>query len=524
MTGGVNGGEGALLSPPSSSDATAVGASDVGEGEGAGLGARASRVELDYEPRYQRFIVKKKSFTQQFSHVYNKRLLGLKAAVRQAAEKRWCKEGDEGNGVKFVDRLVNMKEGDQWVVIGTTYKAMKLRPSILNEFREDRGISMAVVVPVGSFTSEDDSLVLEDESGRVSVSGSGIQCDSLVSGMVIAVKGTVKGSGEMVVDDWCPAGLPPPVPPPSKKPTGSVLLVSGLQVGGRHDPLLVSLLVDFVAGYLGGAEDQEATSARIGRVIVCGDSVAAPSAELLSAGTGPSKRLNAEQQRLVASPMKELDNILALLAAAAPVDVMPGESDPANYTLPQQPLHPCLLRNASRFGSLKRVTNPHEAKIGGRVFLGSSGQPLKDMERYTTSETEAASAKPACLRRLEETLEWRHMAPTAPETLGCYPFVTEDPFIIEECPDVFFAGNQPQFATSLLETPGSHKARMVCVPAFSSTGQAALLDLETLECTPLNFSSAFGAADDAVATDVKSTAPTENSSSSAMEVETAAAD
>ncbi|CAN0294535.1 unnamed protein product, partial [Scytosiphon promiscuus] len=91
-------------------------------------------------------------------------------------------------------------------------------------------------------------------------------------------------------------------------------------------------------------------------------------------------------------------------------------------------------------------TNPHEAKIGGRVFLGSSGQPLKDMERYTTSETEAA----ACLRRLEETLEWRHMAPTAPETLGCYPFVTEDPFIIEECPDVFFAGNQPQFATSFL--------------------------------------------------------------------------
>ncbi|CAM9630869.1 unnamed protein product, partial [Hapterophycus canaliculatus] len=203
------------------------------------------------------------------------------------------------------------------------------------------------------------------------------------------------------------------------------------QVGGKHDPLLVSLLVDFVAGYLGGAEDQERTSARIGRVIVCGDSVAAPSAELLSAGTGPSKRLNAEQQRLVASPMKELDNILALLAAAAPVDVMPGESDPANYTLPQQPLHPCLLRNASRFGSLKRVTNPHEAKIGGRVFLGSAGQPLKDMERYTTSGPDAPGAKPPCLRRLEETLEWRHMAPTAPETLGCYPFVTEDPFIIE---------------------------------------------------------------------------------------------
>lgn len=42
-------------------------------------------------------------------------------------------------------------------------------------------------------------------------------------------------------------------------------------------------------------------------------------------GEGPSKRLNAEQQRLVSSPVKELDNILALLAAAVPVDVMPGK-------------------------------------------------------------------------------------------------------------------------------------------------------------------------------------------------------
>lgn len=43
---------------------------------------------------------------------------------------------------------------------------------------------------------------------------------------------------------------------------GFVLLVSGLQVGGSHDPLLVSLLADFIAGYLGGEEDQEGTSAR----------------------------------------------------------------------------------------------------------------------------------------------------------------------------------------------------------------------------------------------------------------------
>ncbi|CAM9131016.1 unnamed protein product, partial [Ectocarpus sp. 12 AP-2014] len=110
------------------------------------------------------------------------------------------------------------------------------------------------------------------------------------------------------------------------------------------------------------------------------------------------------------------------------------------------------------------VTNPHEAKIGERVFLGSSGQPLLDMARYTTPDAEAdKDAKPACLRRLEEMLKWRHMAPTAPETLGCYPFVTEDPFVVEECPDIFFAGNQPQFASGILEGADGQKVhRVLC--------------------------------------------------------------
>lgn len=78
----------------------------------------------------RRFILKSKSFTQQFSHVYNKRLLGLRAAVRKAAEDRWGGSKGVKGGVKFVDRLVSMKEGDNWVVIGTTYKARKTRSKL----------------------------------------------------------------------------------------------------------------------------------------------------------------------------------------------------------------------------------------------------------------------------------------------------------------------------------------------------------------------------------------------------------
>lgn len=35
--------------------------------------------------------------------------------------------------------------------------------------------------------------------------------------------------------------------------------------------------------------------------------------------------------------------------------------------------------------------------------------------------------------------------------LGCYPFTDRDPFFVESCPHVYFAGNQDKFETSILK-------------------------------------------------------------------------
>lgn len=48
-------------------------------------------------------------------------------------------------------------------------------------------------------------------------------------------------------------------------------------------------------------------------------------------------------------------------------------------------------------------------------------------------------------------MDWRHIVPTAPDTLTSYPFPTSDPFMMQTAPHVFFAGNQPQFAQRLIE-------------------------------------------------------------------------
>jgi DNA polymerase delta subunit 2 len=48
-------------------------------------------------------------------------------------------------------------------------------------------------------------------------------------------------------------------------------------------------------------------------------------------------------------------------------------------------------------------------------------------------------------------LQWRHLCPTAPDTLTCYPFGADDPFVLQQCPHIMFAGNQPEFDTRLME-------------------------------------------------------------------------
>lgn len=34
---------------------------------------------------------------------------------------------------------------------------------------------------------------------------------------------------------------------------------------------------------------------------------------------------------------------------------------------------------------------------------------------------------------------------------GCYPFYQKDPFILEECPHVYFSGNAPSFESKLVK-------------------------------------------------------------------------
>jgi DNA polymerase delta subunit 2 len=71
--------------------------------------------------------------------------------------------------------------------------------------------------------------------------------------------------------------------------------------------------------------------------------------------------------------------------------------------------------------------------------------------------------------------------------LGCYPFQDKDQFVIEECPHVYFVGNQPRYDTTVIDGPAGQQMRLITIPRFHATGEMVLLDTETLEVEVVKF-------------------------------------
>ena len=63
---------------------------------------------------------------------------------------------------------------------------------------------------------------------------------------------------------------------------------------------------------------------------------------------------------------------------------------------------------------MQTVTNPYMFEIGGRLILGTSGQNIDDILRNSSIE--------GPIEAMEAVLKWSHLAPTCPDTLGCFPF------------------------------------------------------------------------------------------------------
>ncbi|KAI9317740.1 DNA polymerase alpha/epsilon subunit B-domain-containing protein [Dichotomocladium elegans] len=416
----------------------------------------------------QPLIVKDRAFHRQFASLYFFRLHKLRAVVLREAQRRW--ETLPGSP-QYVPKVLEVTPRKCYI-IGTIYLEMALKPNVLDDLAKDK--SLAIPAMPAKYRTDSNKITIEDESGRIVLTGNGLKNEKIwVTGMVVALLGKETEDGLFDVEEVCYPDVPEqPVRSPGEDKY--IALLSGLNFGSSASyDLKAQLLTEFLSGELGGPEDQRICS-NICRVIIAGNSIG----ELqISEDLSGSKKYGNDSAQYDSEPLVQLDELLEELCGSVPVDVMAGENDPVNRQMPQQPLQRSLFPHACTMNNFRTVTNPYWCKIDDVTLLGTSGQNIDDLFKYVDVDSPLEIA--------EKCLFWRHAAPSAPDTLWCYPFQDRDPFILETCPHVYFIGNQEKFENSVVEGPDGQRVRVVLVPSFAKTGSIILLNMRNLECTEL---------------------------------------
>ncbi|RMJ25162.1 hypothetical protein PHISP_03953 [Aspergillus sp. HF37] len=514
-----------------------------------------------------------RQYQQQYGDMYFLRLASLKPAVEQVAAEAWDGFSIAGEHARRVERVLDVRQGELCWVAGTIYMDMPLKPNVLDDLTKDN----FTLAPPPRRTYQDASnpsltqIMLEDESGRLRLTGSLLSSTQLATGAIIAALGTENANGDFEVVDIKVPDLPrqptrwerdEPSQQSEKEPAGGskIAFVSGLGITGTSsDSLALELLTDYLLGYTGTgtSSSTEATPAdpsSISRLIIAGDSLgssvaAEAAADNNNSTTGPKKKppgpkkYGYDASSYNPSPITHFDAFLADLLPSIPVTLLPGAADPANFALPQQGIHRAMLPRARAYvagpppsgdteqqqqpGWLDSVTNPWEGDVEGWRVWGSSGQNVDDVFRYLDfgdgDDDEDSRSTPdredekgeedseARLRVMEAMLRWRCGVPTAPDTLWSYPFQSHDPFVLQSCPHIFFAGNQPRFKTAvvegdsplklngtdaemtdIMETTSGPRVRLLAIPRFHETGELLLVDSESLEVEVVRFGAFRG--------------------------------
>ncbi|KAI9865921.1 MAG: hypothetical protein M1813_001888 [Trichoglossum hirsutum] len=473
-----------------------------------------TRAHSSYNPLQTFHLDAEKHYKQQYADLYFLRLVKLKPAVEGVAAEAWDGFQIAGEAVRRVERVLDVRQGELCWVAGTVYMDMPLKPNILDDISKDHWISAPA--PREKYVSSDEEyrVMIEDESGRLRLTGTALQGEMLVTGCVIAVMGTENANGEFEVVDMRFPDLPrqpqrwerDDIDSATAKGAGGeksrearpegtkVAILSGLGIkADEAEGLRNDIFMEWLLGEASG-ENEQAAVGKISRLILAGNSLAEaapiPSRDEL-AGKKHSKKYGYDSSTYNPAPTMYLDNLLSTLLPSIPITLIPGATDPANVSLPQQPIHAAMFPQSRAYAAppgqaqagmpdwFHSATNPWEGDVDGWRMLGTGGQPVDDIFKYVDGDDRLAM--------MERMLRWRCVAPTAPDTLWCYPFQDKDQFVLEECPHVFFVGNQPSFETTLISGPAGQTVRLIAVPKFKETGEVVLVDVETLDVECVKF-------------------------------------
>ncbi|CAA9962205.1 DNA polymerase protein [Pyrenophora teres f. maculata] len=462
----------------------------------------ASRDASAYSPLHQFLLppATERQYTQQFADMYFLRLMQLKKTVKQLAEEAWRGFELDDKKASFVERVLDVRRGELCWVVGTVYMEMAGKPNVLDDIEKDNWIADPPHRDTYVSASGGDEMMLEDESGRLRVSGEPLQ-GRVVTGCILAALGTEQDDGSFLVIAIQYADLPRQPPRwerddialskqkkeiPKRERAGKVAIVSGLELTGADDDAIsLDLLVEYLTGEAADPTTQALTS-QITRLLIAGGSLqhGSPilSREDFAAKKAAARHYGYDASSYNSAPTERLDDFLSDILPTLPITMLPGTNDPSNVALPQQPLHPALfpktrlyaeppIESNESLNGFDAVTNPWTGDIDGYRVLGTGGQTVSDLLKYLKGVTPVEA--------MEKMLRWRCVAPTAPDTLWCYPFQDGDPLMMTECPHIYIAGCQRKFEAKTITGPAGQKVLLVSVPKFSTSGKIVLVDMES---------------------------------------------
>lgn len=320
--------------------------------------------------------------------------------------------------------------------------------------------------------------------------------------------------------------------PPSLPTDTYIAFVSGINLASLQAPVndlnrqlrtLNAMLIEFLTGSITTNTTETSIFNKITDCVIAGDLVGTTprDAPLPAVIKGKKQIVAYTQEKQLAQPptIQSADLFLTKLCSAMNVYLLPGSHDPSNYTLPQQPFQRFMFPSASTYQNLHLLTNPVEFNLpiqstnpkdtnGGMItLLGTDGANTNNITKHSSH---------SMLSSLALIAQSQHIAPTAPDTLGLYPYQDIDPLAFNpdktdldvahthRQPHIVFTGNAPHFqaarvkigTTAVVDKTGAKTSDehrkgqcdvvdLLCVPNFSTTGSLILMNSRTKQCIPV---------------------------------------
>ncbi|KAJ1940821.1 DNA polymerase delta small subunit Cdc1, partial [Kickxella alabastrina] len=311
-----------------------------------------ARAHVDSTDKFSSaFLTGRRTYAQQFDQLYYKRLQHLKPHILAHAHQKWGSQAQLTASVLNVDSSLGTT-----YIIGTVFIDSPRKPSTLQQVESEHRVSDPVVTQ--GYRGTDEAVFLEDESGRIRLMGEQISKTLLISGVVAAVLGVETAAGDFEVADVCFAGMPPQLGPlrimedPGADSDADplLMLVSGLGATlARPITLQMQLLGELLGGTLGATRTQK-LAARIAHVVVAGNTMDLPTAPL-----GHAEDARTNDRSGAARLAAQVDDFLADIAGCVPLTVMPGARDPADASLPQQPMPRGMFAQCARTSAFRSL-------------------------------------------------------------------------------------------------------------------------------------------------------------------------